>query len=313
MLIPILIVVGFVLLIIISGGYVFWTACARRKEHPWFVEEELKKTSYGKYYQLIVASDLWLKEHYAQDVYITSDDGLKLHGHWIPVEDANGTIILAHGYRSTKLVDFGAVFDLYHSLGMNILVPDQRCHGLSEGKFITFGVKESGDMRNWIDFHNRELGSWQIILSGLSMGASTMIYLADEDLPKNVKGIIADCGFTSPKEIISSVFTNVTHLPPLPTIWAADLFARMFAGFRLSQKDSRISLSNSRIPVMMVHGKKDGFVPCKMTEEGFASCTGPKHLLLVDGADHGLSYIVDRQHYTQMVLDFLNTNIDGFH
>lgn len=311
--IPVFTSAAIILLILFSGGYVFWAACVRRKENPWFIEEELKKTSYGKYYQLIVASDLWLKEHYAQDVYITSDDGLKLHAHWVPVEDPNGTIILAHGYRSTKLVDFGAVFDLYHSLGMNILVPDQRSHGLSEGKYITFGVKESGDMRNWIDFHNRELGSWQIILSGLSMGASTMLYLADENLPKNVKGIIADCGFTSPKDIISKVFTDVTHLPASLSIWAADRFARIFAGFRLSQKDTRISLSGSHVPVMMVHGKEDGFVPCKMTEQGFAACTGPKHLLLVDGADHGLSYIVDRQRYTQMIQDFLKTNIEGFH
>ena len=313
MFIPVFVVAVLFLLILISGGYVFWAACARRKENPWFIEEELKKTSYGKYYQLIMASDLWLKEHYAQDVYIKSDDGLKLHAHWIPVEDANGTIILAHGYRSTKLVDFGALFDFYHSLGMNILVPDQRSHGLSEGKFITFGVKESRDMQKWIDFHNRELGSWQIIISGLSMGASTMLYLADVELPDNVKGIIADCGFTSPKEIISNVFTDVTHLPAAPSVYAADLFASVFAGFRFSEKDTRISLSNSRIPVMMVHGKKDGFVPCKMTEEAFAACTGPKHLLLVDNADHGLSFITDRQRYTQMILDFFKTNIEGFH
>ena len=313
MVIPLVFIAAFVLFIVIIGGYTFFSACLRKKEHPWFVEEELKKTSYGKYYQLIVASDLWLKEHYAKDVYITSDDGLKLHGHWIPVEDANGTIILAHGYRSTKLVDFGAVYDMYHSLGMNILVPDQRCHGLSEGKYITFGVKESADMRRWIEFHNNELGSWQIILSGLSMGASTMMYLADEELPGNVKGIIADCGFTSPKDIISSVFKSVTHLPAFPFIGVADYFARVFAGFCFSQKDSRITLANSRLPIFMIHGKKDGFVPCWMTEEGFNACIRPKNLLLVDDADHGLSFITDRKRYTQMIVDFLKTNITGFH
>ena len=313
MFVPFLVVAVFLLLVVISGGYTFFSACIRKKEYPWFVEEELKKTAYGKYYQLIVAADLWLKEHYAKDVYITSDDGLKLHGHWIPVEDANGTIILAHGYRSTKLVDFGAVYDMYHSLGMNILVPDQRCHGLSEGKYITFGVKESADMRKWIEFHNQELGSWQIILSGLSMGASTMMYLADQELPENVKGIIADCGFTSPKDIISSVFKAVTHLPAAASVWVADRFARIFAGFSFSQKDIRKTLAKSRLPIFMIHGKKDGFVPCWMTEEGFKACTGPKHLLLVDEADHGLSFIVDRKRYTQMIVDFLKTNIDGFH
>ncbi len=301
-----------VLLSLVSGGYVFLVGCVRRKELPWFVEEELQKTSYGKYYKHIIAADQWLTDHSAEDVSIISDDGLQLHALWIPAKDPKGTILLAHGYRSTKLVDFGMVYDFYHEHGMNILVPDQRSHGKSQGRFITFGVKESKDMLRWIEYHNRRFGRHQMILSGLSMGASTVLYLADEPLPDNVKGIIADCGFTSPKDILSSVFTNVTHLPAVPTIWATELFARLFAGFSLTEKDSRKTLAKNRLPILMVHGKEDGFVPCSMTEEGFAACTGPKQLLLVDGADHGVSFIVDKPRYTSMVTEFLKNNLEGF-
>ena len=150
-----------------------------------------------------------------------------------------------------------------------------------------------------------------MILSGLSMGASTMLYLADEKLPNNVKGIIADCGFTSPKAIISSVFRAVTHLPVFPSLWAADLFARVFAGFRLSEKDTQRSLKDSKLPVLMVHGVADGFVPCEMTQKGYDACTGKKQLLLVEGADHGVSFLVDKERYTQMVTDFLKENLEG--
>ena len=207
-------VVGFILialfvLILFSGVYTFVVACVRRKELPWLDEAAMQKTSYGKYYENIVIGDKFLREHPSQKVQITSDDGLKLSGVWVPAENPKGTILLAHGYRSSKMVDFSLAFGMYHAIGLNILIPDQRAHGKSEGKFITFGVKESRDMQYWVAYHNKTFGEIPLILSGLSMGASTMMYLADADLPENVKCIIADCGFTSPKEIIKSVFHDV--------------------------------------------------------------------------------------------------------
>ena len=131
-------------------------------------------------------------------------------------------------------------------------------------------------------------------------------------LPENVKGIIADCGFTSPKAIISQVFRTVTHLPAAPSVWIADKFAQLFAGFSLAGEDSRKSLAASRVPILIVHGKDDHFVPCRMSEQGYAACAGPKHLLLVDGAGHGVSFIVDTERYTALIIDFLKTNLEGF-
>jgi len=306
------IISAIIVIVLVSGGYVFRVACVRREELLWLVEEEIKKTAYGKYYEHMCKANQWLFDHNAQDVYITSHDGLRLHGLWIKADNPKGTILLAHGYRSTMLADFGIAFDCYHKLGMNILVPEQRSHGKSEGKYITFGVKESKDMADWISYHNANLGDYQMIISGLSMGASTMLFLADETLPENVKGIIADCGFTSPKEILSTVFTRVTHLPAQPTIFAANLFARIFAGFGLSQKDTRKALKNSKLPVFMIHGTDDDFVPCDMTRQGYDACTGEKSLLLVDGADHGTSFLHDRQTYESMIQAFLTEHIKGF-
>jgi len=305
-------ILGILLLILLSGLYVFILACVRRKELPWMVEEEIKKTNYAKYYNCIVASDAWLKGHNAQDVYVTSKDGLTLHGYWIPALNPRGTILLAHGYRSTMLVDFGLAFAFYHALGMNILVPNQRSHGESEGRFITFGVKESEDMKCWIDFHNHMFGNYQMILSGMSMGASTMLYLADQELPGNVKCIIADCGFTSPKAILDSVYRSVVHIPSGPSLWAADLFSRLIAGFSLAEKDTRIALKNARIPVLMIHGLSDDFVPSHMTQQGYDACTGSKGLLLVEGAGHGTSFLVDKEAYTKHVISFLENCLEDF-
>lgn len=300
------ILIALALLILVSGGYTFVAACVRRKELPWLDEEAIKKTSYGKYYENIVIGDQFLKENPSQEVETKSFDGLKLRGVWVPAEKPKGTILLAHGYRSSKLVDFSLAFGMYHAIGMNILLPDQRAHGKSQGRYITFGVKESRDMQSWIDYHNKEFGEFPLVLSGLSMGASTVLYLADANLPQNVKGIIADCGFTSPREIIKSVFHRVIHLPAAPTLFVADLFARLFAGFSLTEKDTRKSLHNSKLPVLLVHGVSDDFVPCEMTKQGYAACRGEKEMLLVDGADHGVSFLVDKPRYTKMVIDFLD-------
>lgn len=305
------VLVAVVLVTLVSGGYVFFAGCFRHNELPWLDAEALKSTSYGRFSEHIIAAKQWLDEHNAQTVSIKNRDGLTLQGLWVPAQNPKGTMLLAHGYRSCILVDFGLVFEFYHKLGMNLLLPDQRSHGNSEGHYITFGVKESGDMLEWLHFHNTVYGNHPVILSGLSMGASTVMYLAGMQLPDNVKGIIADCGFTSPRAIISSVFSGVTHLPAIPTIWAADLFARIFACFSLSEKDTRITLANNHLPIIMVHGTADTFVPCTMTKEGYAACAGPKQLLLVQGAGHGVSYLCDREHYTQLVEGFLKRYIKG--
>lgn len=301
---------GFVLIAIllltgVSGGYLFVHACVRRKELPWLVKEEMSRTPYAKYIDQIQEAQQWLLSHNAQDVWIYSQDGLKLHGLWIPAKKAKGTVLFAHGYRSCSRLDFGLAFSYYYERNMNLLVPDQRCHGKSEGRFITFGVKESTDMESWIAYHNAQFGDIPIVLCGLSMGASTMLYLTDRDLPDNVKGIIADCGFTSPHAILSSVFRDVTHLPAMLSLVVAELFARCFADFSLWECDTCRSLSGARIPVVMIHGKADAFVPCEMTRRGFDACTGPKQLLLVDGAEHGTSFLVEPETYKQIIYEFL--------
>lgn len=310
---PILfILLAALLLLLVSGAYVFVIGCCAGKKADWLNEAWVKRTPYGIYNDYIQASHRWLKENHARDVYITSHDGLRLHGFWIPAENPKGTVLMAHGYRSTMLIDFHLGFELFHRIGMNILVPEQRTHGQSGGRFITFGVKESRDMETWLEFYHRQLGKWPVVLYGISMGASTMLYMADRKLPGTVSGIIADCGFTSPAEILASVYRRVIHLPAAPSVWAAQLYARVFAGFSLWQKDTRKTLKNSRYPVLLIHGEEDGFVPCEMTLKAYEACKEPKQLLIVPDADHGFSFLADGYQYTATIMDFLRENVDGF-
>ncbi len=295
-----------VLLALIFGGiYGFFRACRHGKCVNWLDEQQAKKYHWGRFYQQILDSDQWLREQNAQDVQITSDDGLTLKGKWIPAKNPKGTVIMAHGYHSTMLIDCHLGFELFHRLGWNILAPHQRSHGESQGRYITFGVKESRDMARWVAYHNSHISTGPVVLFGISMGASTMLYLADKSLPDNVKAIIADCGFTSPAEIIASVFQDVIHVPPGPILWVTNACARLVAGFGLWEQDTRKTLANSRLPVLLIHGTGDDFVPCSMTQQAYDACTSPRELLLVEGAEHGMSYVKDAFAYTKTVIEFL--------
>lgn len=307
----IFIILGTLLFAIFAvGSYTFFAACRQTKRRNWLDPEELKGTDREKLYPYISHAHNWFSTHEVEDIYVQSRDGLQLYARWIPAENPRGTILLAHGYQSTPYIDFSLVLEVYHNLGMNMLIPDQRCHGKSEGKYITFGVKEWRDMTCWVDYHNKHLGNWPVILSGLSMGASTVMYMADEALPANVRGMIADCGFTSPYDIIGKVFHSVTHLPAWPFLWATDLCARIFAGFSLKEKDTRKTLQGGKYPIILAHGLSDDFVPCEMSREAYDACTSPKELLLVEGAGHGYSFLKDRERYTQTVTAFLQRNLE---
>ena len=301
-----MLIAGIVLLCLVAfcfgvGAYTFFTACGRGKEINWSDEAAVKATPFGKYYTHIHEGRQWLQEHNAQDVYMTNRDGLKLHASWIAAPNAKGTIIFAHGFHSCGLSDFSLAFDLYHKQDMNILLLTHRTHAPSEGKYITFGVKESRDVRDWIDYHNQNLGNYPILCSGLSMGAATVMYLAGMELPDNVRGFVADCGFTSPKEIISSVFRAKTHLPFWPFFWAAELCARFFAGFSLNEMHTTKTLAKNTRSILLVHGLEDDFVPAEMTRRSYEACAGDKTLLLVEGADHGTSFLVARQAYLDKI------------
>lgn len=289
----------FVLMICMAVGiYCFLTACSRQ-ELNLEDDDAIKNGPYGKYTEDIIGARNWLEAHPHEQWVVKSRDGLTLRGVFVPAENARGTVLLAHGYHSNFLVDFGPVLEFYHCKGFNLLLPHQRSHGLSDGKYITYGVKESEDMLSWITLHNDKIGKIPILCSGLSMGASTMMYLAGKPLPDNVKAFAVDCGFTSPKEIISYVFHRRTHLPAWPFLWATNLCAMVLAGFRLGQCNSVDTLAKNKRPILMVHGLSDTFVPAKMTERGFAACGGDKSLLPVENAGHGLSFWVERERYLE--------------
>ena len=247
-----------------------------------------------------------------ETVNIRSYDGLRLTGEFYPHPNARGTILMFHGWRGSPESDFGCAMPAYYRKGLNLLLVHQRTQGSSEGKYITFGIKESRDVHSWVKWHSDRFGKdAPILITGISMGATTILMSAGKPYCGNVRGLIADCGFTSPEEIISAVVKG-RGLPAFLIVPVMSVFARLFAGFGFRDYSTLEAVKELGLPVLFAHGQEDTFVPCKMTEEAYEVCGSPdKTLLIVPKAGHGASYLVDRENYEKKIADFVNRCLKG--
>lgn len=241
-----------------------------------------------------------------EPITIISFDGCKLFARYYHAADDAPVQILFHGYKSSSLLDCSGGSYFADQLGHNAIVVDQRSHGQSSGHVITFGIKERKDCLRWIEYTIERFGKdVPIILSGLSMGAATVLMVTDLDVPKNVRGIIADCPYSSPKEIIMKVAKEM-HFPPrlmLPFIWLGGF---LFGQFNLFESSAKKAIKNCDIPILILHGDADELVPFEMSQAMLSS--GAKDITLESfaGAGHGLSYIIIPDKYEKVVFKFVN-------
>lgn len=241
-----------------------------------------------------------------EDVFITSRDGFRLHGKYYHMADRAPVRIMFHGYRSSPEKDFCGGVRLAVEAGHNVLLVDQRAHGQSEGRCLTFGILERFDCLSWTKYVVTRFGAdTKIILCGMSMGAATVLMATALALPYNVVGVIADCGYSSPRGIIRKVLHDMQ-----PSLLFMYPFLRMggflFGKFDIEAASAAQAMATCRIPVLFIHGEDDRFVPCDMGREDFELCAAKnKMLLIVSGAGHGLSFMVDEKACTAAIRDFL--------
>ena len=241
-----------------------------------------------------------------EKVTIISRDGISLAGRYYHVKDGAPLSIIFHGYRSTIGTDCNGGYSMSIRRGYNVLVVYQRAHRESGGKTITFGVKERFDCLDWIAYANERFGKdTPILLMGLSMGAATVLMAAGLELPANVKGIMADCGFSSPKEILQEVIKQM-KFPVRITYFFVRTAARIFGHFDPEEASAIEALKEAKVPVLIIHGDDDRFVPSRMSRENYDACASTKEILIVPGAGHGLSYCVDAKAYEKAVKDFMD-------
>lgn len=248
-------------------------------------------------------------EEVAERVGITGYDGKKLVGHFYPAENPKRILLAFHGWRSLWSRDFRAIFDFWHDNGSSVLFVEQRGQGESEGDFIGFGLTERLDVPYWAEWLNENVSSvLPIYLVGISMGATTVLMASGDDLPENVRGVIADCGFTSPDAIWKHIAADNLHFPYSLVKKRVDAACRGKIGFGAEDWSTVDALGKTKLPVFFIHGGDDTFVPVEMTYENYAACSSPKKILIAAGADHGMSYVVEKEKYQSMVREFWEEN-----
>jgi uncharacterized protein len=248
----------------------------------------------------------WYKEQQKEKVQITSYDGLRLIAEYLPAENAKGTVICMHGFHSSPLRDFLPVVQFYHDGGWNILLPSQRSHGGSGGRYLTFGVRERYDCRGWVSYINERNGTeLPVVLHGISMGCAAVVMSLGLEQPVNVKAVVADCGFTSPYEEMAHVLKNLKHLPVHVIMIFSRMLTRTIAGFGLKEYSTLDALKVNKIPVLFIHGACDNFVPTEMSRRNYEVCRAPAELLIVNNVEHAVSSILDKAEYEEKIVGFI--------
>lgn len=283
------------------------------KFHPADPDSPIEGEQYEAVAHLMRRATQAIRKHTFEEVRITAFDAIPLYGR-LYLQDENAPVeIIFHGYRSCAFRDCCGGHTLAWKMGFNTILVDQRASGESGGRSITFGIRERYDCLAWAKYAKERFGKdIPIILSGLSMGAATVLSASDLELPESVAAIIADSPFDTPETIIRKVCRD-QRFPDKLAFPFIDLGARLFGGFDLRESSAMNAIQKAKVPILIIHGEDDRYVPCEMSRKLRGNCGSPCTLFTVPRAGHGLAYMIDPEGYEKQVYDFLGslTALDG--
>ncbi|MDP4162653.1 MAG: alpha/beta hydrolase [Bacillota bacterium] len=248
----------------------------------------------------------WTAQQHFEIVDIKSYDGLKLKARFLKNPNSNGkAVILAHGYKGSS-EQMPGITKYYFDLGYDILKPDARGHGESEGNYIGYGWHDRKDIVKWVHFLIDKKKENAIFLHGFSMGAATVLMTSGEKLPGEVKGIIEDSGYTSVKAELSHQLKYLYHLPAFPIMDITSAITKIRAGYTFDEASALESVKKNKLPLFIIHGDKDELVPTEMAHEIYNAATSEKELWIVHGAGHTEAYTIAEEEYQKRLKAFLD-------
>lgn len=291
----------------LSAWKFFSYAVRRRTVEKW----EERREEPGSYLEEIKQKAAWLREQKAEKVTILSFDGLRLRGIFLPAKQKTDRVILAvHGFRVDGFKDFSTLAYFYHQQGYHVLLVDDRAHGESEGKYIGFGCLDREDCYRWVHYLDQRFeGKCTIFLHGVSMGAATVLMTSSMNLPSSVKGIIADCPYTSIWEEFSYLVKREKKpwIFMYPSLRLASKICKWTAGYEFDECSAAEEVKNTKLPILLIHGEDDKFVPPKMSKQIYDNCASKKEIWLVPHARHAECCHVAREEYEKRVQNFMTS------
>ena len=298
-----LIWVGCALAVLLAVSGMIFTRCFVRWPMPHERLDLPRKGVYERVWdQLVELVEEMEREHY-EEARIRARDGVELYGRYYHFAHGAPVQIMMHGYRGSYQ-DLCGALKLAKAMGHNALIVHQRAHGRSGGRVITFGIRERFDCVDWARFVAQKYPDAPILLYGISMGAATVLMASELALPPQVAGVIADCPYSTPAAIIRKVSEQDLHLPSVLTMPLIRLSALVYGGFRLSEASPLVAVGSTDLPILLIHGEVDAFVPCDMSRELAKACASQVTLVTLPAADHGIAYMCDAPAYARVVREF---------
>ena len=304
----VLIAILIILLLIVLTSYICFIITFhvnRKKKNK--IEFELPVGDiYDQYKEIIIEGINKARSLPYQEFQTKSFDGLNLYGKYYEYKKNAPIEILFHGYRGNAERDLSIGIERCFKLNHNVLLVDQRCSGKSGGNVISFGINERKDCLSWINYLINHFGDdVKIIIGGISMGGATVLMASSMNLPKNVIGVLADCPYSSQKDIIQKYIKDM-HLPVAIFYPFVKLGAKIFGKFSLEETTPIKSIKKTNLPIILYHGDKDSFVPHYMSEDLYNNCNSKKKIVIINEAEHGIAYIVNPKKYISELENFFD-------
>lgn len=253
----------------------------------------------------------WVNKQKFKEMTMTSRDGLKLKGYYLPAKrPTNKVVMLEHGYLgyAKQMGLYGKYY--YEKLGYNIFMADARGHGESEGDYYGFGWQDRLDLIDWTKQLAERLGQdSEIVYHGLSMGAATVLMASGENLPGQVKAIVADSPYNSVYDLFAYQMKRMYHLPAFPFLDGTSVVTKIRAGYTLKEGSALEQVKKAEVPILYITGNADTFVPTNMTHELYKHTKSPARILTIDGANHGESYVLAKKKYLAALNNFLHDHV----
>jgi len=289
--------------VVLTGASLYFYQYAFVPSHKDFLSN--KQSSSEK------TAQVWLKQQKTESWHETAvDSKLKLDALYLPAtKPTTKAVVVAHGYMNTK-EDMAEYIRMFHNAGYNVLAPDDRGHGKSQGNYIGWGWPDRLDYIKWTNQVIKRLGqNSEIGLFGVSMGGATVMYMSGEKLPSQVKTIVEDCGYTSIMDELGYQAKQMYNLPSFPLVPAVALTASIKDGYNVFAASSINALKKNKLPIFFIHGAKDTFVPTSMVYQNYKATTADKELWVVPGAKHAASFAHNPKLYTQKVIGWMDDHL----
>ncbi|WP_217586087.1 alpha/beta hydrolase [Lentibacillus saliphilus] len=249
----------------------------------------------------------WVNEQAFETMTLESFDGLDLRGYFSRADEpTDKVVILSHGYlgHGKQMGLYGKYY--YETLGYHIFMADARGHGDSEGDYYGFGWHDRLDLIAWTNQLVERLGpNTEVVWHGLSMGAATVLMASGEDVPDQVKAIVADSPYESVYDLFAYQMKRMFHLPAFPILDSTSFVAKARAGYTFKEASALEQVEKADVPILYIAGNADTFVPTDMAQNLYNHTKSEADILTVDGANHGESFIIDRDAYLERLNGFL--------